>query len=112
MAVAGAALALVACTSGPRGLGKGACPYLRPRLIRLDTDRLHLPGALPDLTALSEDVSDYVRTNLPDGGKAKSDRPLVRFSGALTAFVGGGGVGGGLAASEQAVAHECAVRGY
>ena len=78
MAVALATLTLVACTSGPRGLGKGACPYLRPRLIRLDTDRLHLPGSLPDVTALSEDVSDYVRTNLPDDGKAKSDQPLVR----------------------------------
>jgi hypothetical protein len=118
--VAGSLTALVACSSGPAGLGKGACPYVRPRLIRVDADRAKLPSGLADLTSVAEDFADYVRTNLPDGGRAHSDQVLVRFSAALTAYVREGAADGpaltqaeaALTGAEAGLNHECAVHGY
>lgn len=77
------AASLVGCSRGPHGLGKGACPYLRPRLIRLDNARVS--GSEHDITAVAQDIGLYVK-GLPAGGKAKSDRKLVTFSQALTVF--------------------------
>jgi hypothetical protein len=109
----GLVLALIACSSGLAGLGKGACPYVRPRLIRVDTDRANLPGSLGDLRAVADDIGDYVQTNLPDGGRARSDQPLVRFSAALTAYAKGGATTPQpLESAEAALSKECAVHGY
>jgi len=117
-----AAIAIVAvvgagCASGSHGLGKRACPYLRPRLARIETDRLHLTtgraASLTDLRAVSEDLALYVTSNLPDQGRGSADRPLVTFSRALTAFVAGGGTSTTtLQSAEAPVAHECSVQGY
>jgi hypothetical protein len=101
-----AGLMLVACSSGPSGLGKGACPYLRPRLIRLDAARAD--ASTSNINAVAQDVALFVKTNLPDGGKAKSDQPLVQFSTALSAFAKGG-VSGPLDAAESVIKKECAV---
>ena len=107
-----AALVLVGC-AGTKGLGKGACPYVRPRLIRLDTDRLHLPSSLPDITAVSEDFAGYVRTNLPSGGRARSDRRLVQFSAALSGYVHDAGRDPTpLTAAERGLDSECHIAGY
>jgi len=105
------------CSSGPHGLGTGACPYLRPRLLRVDSDRVRLAGgpaaALTDLGAVAQDLALYVTTNLPDQGRGSADRPLVGFSRALTAFVAAGGTTGpALVDAEAPVARECAVHGY
>jgi hypothetical protein len=105
------------CSSGSHGLGKGACRYLRPRLVRIDADRLHLAStpaaALTDLRGVAEDLALYVTTNLPDHGKGSADQPLVRFSQALTAFVAAGGTTGpALQSAETPVDHECSARGY
>jgi hypothetical protein len=104
------------CSSSSHGLGKGACRYLRPRLIRVDTDQLHLAttpaSALADLKAVSEDLALYVTSNLPDHGKGSADQPLVHFSQALTAFVAGGTSRATLQSAEAPVAHECSSRGY
>jgi hypothetical protein len=111
-ALVAAAALLPACGKTP-GLGRGACPYVRPRLIRLDTDKLHLPGSLPDIKAVSEDIGDFVSTNLPNGGKDKGDQVLVRFSAALDRYVAGGATGNAtLAPAEAALEHECKVNGY
>jgi len=105
------------CSSGSHGLGKGACPYLRPRLVRIDTDRLQLTttpaAALTDLRGVAEDLALYVTTNLPDRGRGSADRPLIRFSRALTAFVAAGGTPSApLQSSEAPVTRECTVQGY
>jgi hypothetical protein len=114
------AVAVAACSSGPTGLGKKACPYLRPRLIRLDHARLSLPDARPlalaDINAVDQDIRLYVGGNLPDNGKGKSDQALVRFSGALDRYVAAAGVAApgpqalnDLSTTEAALAHECGV---
>ena len=115
----GAVVALLgavgACSSGPRGLGRGACPYVRPRLIRLGGDRLHTAADLPDIATLSQDVGLYVQTDLPAGGRARSDQALVHFSRALAAFVAGQGQGPPVATLDAATAalqRECRVPGY
>jgi hypothetical protein len=105
------------CSSSSHGLGKGACRYLRPRLIRVDTDRLHLAttpaAALTDLRAVAEDLAAYVTTNLPDHGRGSADQPLIHFSQALTAFVAAGGTTtAALQSAEAPVDHECTSRGY
>lgn len=104
---------LSGCSSGGAGLGTGACPYVRPRLIRVDTDRADLPSRLADLTSVAQDIGDYVRTNLPGGGRGRRDQPLVRFSAALTAYArNGGGSRLTLDPAEAALAREYAVHGY
>ena len=110
-----ALLVLAACSSGPRGLGRGACPYLRPRLIRVDVDRAEAPArpAATDLGAVAADIAAYVRTNLPDGGRATSDRPLVAFSRALSAYSRDTSRSSApLVAAERPVEAECRVTGY
>ena len=108
-----AVVMLISCSSGTRGLGKGACPYVRPRLIRVDTDRAKLPAGLADLASVAQDFADYVRTNLPAGGRAHSDQVLVRFSAALSAYARTGASSPQtFDTAEAALAHECAVHGY
>jgi hypothetical protein len=96
-----AAAILAGCSSGPGGLGRKACPYLRPRLVRLDRDVAQ--GSTADLAAVGQDVALYVSA-LPDGGHATADQPLVRFSAALSRrdLVA-------LGPDEAAVKHECGV---
>lgn len=111
-----AAVLLAACSSGPRGLGKAACPYLRPRLIRVDTDLAGVAagraGAADDLAAVAADLADYVKTNLPHGGKARSDRPVVTLNGALKAVARDpAGPTGALLAAERSLRRECRVGG-
>jgi hypothetical protein len=99
-----------ACASGPGGLGKHACPYLRPRLIRLDAARLD--GSTANVTAVQQDLRLYVRSNLPAAGKAKSDRPVVALSTALDRYVTNPADPALLAAldtAESAVKRECGV---
>jgi hypothetical protein len=108
---------LTGCSSGGGGLGRKACPYVRPRVIRVDTDRLRLataPGpSLADLSAVAQDIAGYVRTNLPDHGKGKADQPLVAFSSALTTFVADhGSSGAALDGAERRLDRECHVSGY
>jgi hypothetical protein len=105
-AVVVATLLLAACSGGTTGLGKAACPYLRPRLIRLDTARASQSAAT--ISAVAQDIALYVTTNLPNGGKANSDQPLVRFSVALTAF-SSGGPAPTLDSAEARIKQECAV---
>src|SRR5437588_3589850 len=82
VALAVLALGLGAC-SRPVGLGAKACPYVRPRLVRVDRDRLEATPA--DLVAVATDFDLYV-AQLPGGGKGHSDAQLVRFSAALDAL--------------------------
>jgi|SRR5665213_1731578 len=98
---------LVSCSSGPAGLGKKACPYLRPRLVRLD--RALVDASAPNITAVDQDLGLYLKSNLPDGAKAKSDQPLVAFSAALHQFAIGAGSAADLAAREAAVNKLCGV---
>ncbi len=111
-AAAALALGLGACSHGPQGLGRHACPYLRPRLVRVDTDRADLsdPARRADLAAVAQDIAIYV-TQLPAGGKAAADRPLVAFSAALTRFVRDGDTAA-LERAEAPVRRECRVPGY
>jgi hypothetical protein len=104
---AAAVLVVPGCSTGPAGLGKHACPYLRPRLIRLDNALL--AGRTADVVAVDQDLALYVKTNLPAKGKAKSDRPVVAFSHALDAYVKSADTSV-LDAAEGAVKHECAVQ--
>ena len=78
---------------------------MRPRLVRLDTDKA--TGNMADVRAVAVDFADYVRTNLPLGGKAKADQPLVRFSSALSAFATGSVGAPALDGAEQALKREC-----
>lgn len=76
------------CSSAPAGLGRRACPYLRPRLVRLDRDRTALPtdpAAAADVASVAQDIALYVQ-QLPAGGRSRADQPLVRFSAALDRF--------------------------
>lgn len=98
---------LAACSSGPAGLGKQACPYLRPRIIRLDAARL--VGDAGVIGAIDEDVGLYVKSNLPAGGKAKADRPVVAFSAALHAYATHRGDAVALDGAEAALKRECGV---
>lgn len=106
--VALAAVLLVAgCAShGPAGLGRRACPYVRPRLLRIDRDRLASNPA--DLTSVARDIDLYV-TQLPAGGKAKSDRKLAAFSAALDAYLGPAPSPSNLDAAEAQIKHLCGV---
>ena len=96
-----------ACSSGPAGLGKKACPYLRPRLIRLDAARLD--GNTAVLQAVQQDLRLYVRSNLPAHGTAKADRPIVGLSTALDTYVANPATSAGLDAAEAAVKRLCGV---
>lgn len=123
-ALAAASVAWVAsgCSSAPKGLGKAACPYVRPRIIRLD-NRTKLAAdrgqAGADISAVAQDVAIYVR-QLPDKGKGTHDRVLVRFSAALTRFAAtpaGSGpararASAALDAAETALVRQCRVPGY
>ena len=105
------ALALCAGCSraGPAGLGVRACPYVRPRLLRVDRDLLEPSSA--DLGAVAQDFALYVG-QLPAGGKAKADQPLVRFEAALAAFTRAGSTtadGATLASAEAALKKRCRV---
>ena len=87
-ALAGLSVVSLAACSSPAGLGRKACLYLRPRLVRLDNDRAAITngeaaGAV-DLPGVATDIHLYVLA-LPDGGKAPADRNLVAFSAALDA---------------------------
>jgi len=106
-------LGAAGCSSSPQGLGRGACPYIRPRLIRLSTDRLHTQDSLPDISSVAQDIGLYVQTNLPDHGKAKSDQTLVQFSTSLSQFVADGGQSAvALDAATAKLEKECKVSGY
>ena len=111
--VAMAALLLGACGSTPKGLGKAACPYVRPRLVRLATD-LAGNGPPGDIAAVAQDFAAYVETNLPDGGKRKNDQPLVTFSQALTVYVATPtpALRTGLDNATAALQKECHISGY
>ena len=94
---------------GPAGLGIRACPYVRPRLLRVDRDLLE-PSST-DLGAVALDFAIYVG-QLPAGGKAKADQQLVRFAAALTAFTRAGSTaadGATLASAEAALKKRCQV---
>ena len=82
-AVLGALVLSAGCTiHSPAGQGVKACPYVRPRLVRVDRDLLQ---SIPtDLGAVAQDFDLYVR-QLPDGGRGRADRQLVRFAEALRA---------------------------
>lgn len=105
---------LGACgSSGPAGLGRKACPYVRPRLVRVDRDRTAPAGsaeATTDLVSVSEDFAIYVG-QLPAGGTARSDRELVTFATALRAATsdGTGSSASRLDAAEAALKHRCGV---
>lgn len=86
---------------GPAGLGVRACPYVRPRLLRVDRDLLEPSSA--DLGAVAQDFALYV-SQLPAGGKAKADRELVRFATALGAVTRAGATSADTAALAQAEA--------
>ncbi|GAC1588609.1 MAG: hypothetical protein NVS3B21_04490 [Acidimicrobiales bacterium] len=109
-------LLLGACGSGgPTGLGRKACPYVRPRLVRVDRDRTAPAGsteATTDLVSVSDDFAIYVG-QLPAGGKARADRELVTFASALRAVTSSPDVGGQLPArldtAEAALKHRCGV---
>ncbi|MHB8464635.1 MAG: hypothetical protein ACYDH6_17470 [Acidimicrobiales bacterium] len=108
------AVAAVACSSGPSGLGKKACPYVRPRLVRLDAARLGLAAsraaATNSIVAVDQDMRLYIATNVPSGGKAPSDRRLVAFSAALDQFATSfEAVGPALDRAENALKQECGV---
>jgi len=117
-AVLVAAGAVPACSVGRSGLGARACPYLRPRLVRLDRDQAALrrgsPGAPADIAAVAQDVALYVG-QLPDAGAAAADRSLVRLSHALDAVVAAPEAAasvvatGELATAELAVKRRCGV---
>ncbi|GAC1311427.1 MAG: hypothetical protein NVSMB16_08190 [Acidimicrobiales bacterium] len=110
------ALVLGGCgSSGPAGLGRKACPYIRPRLVRIDRDRTQPAGgteATADLVSVSEDFAIYVR-QLPAGGHTRADRELVTFAAALRASTTSPDVGGASAArletAESALKHRCGV---
>lgn len=101
-------LGLCACSRGPAGLGTKACPYVRPRLVRVDRDRLDATPA--DLVAVANDFDLFVG-QLPAGGKAASDRQLVAFSHALDTLARSGGNDGSAAfdAAEHALKRRCGV---
>lgn len=101
------ALGLGAC-SRPVGLGAKACPYVRPRLVRVDRDRLEATPA--DLVAVATDFDVYI-TQLPDGGKGGSDRQLLRFSHALDALTRAPGPATTSAfdAAERALKQRCGI---
>lgn len=101
--------------SSPAGLGRKACPYVRPRLVRVDRDRTAPAGsteATIDLVSVSDDFAIYVG-QLPAGGKARADRELVTFGSALRAVTSSPDVGGQLSArldtAESALKHRCGV---
>ncbi|GAC1537739.1 MAG: hypothetical protein NVS3B12_22060 [Acidimicrobiales bacterium] len=110
------ALVLGACgSSGPAGLGRKACPYVRPRLVRVDRDRTQSAGsadATADLVSVSEDFAIYVH-QLPADGKAHADRELVAFAAALRTSATSPDVGGAstsrLDHAESALKHRCGV---
>jgi len=140
-----ASLAVPGCSGGgPAGLGaRRWCQYLRPRLVRIDRDlaALETPalvaptgappaggapaggaapptaaGAAADLGPFATDIATYV-TQLPAAGTASSDRPLVRVSSALAAFVAPPGpldpppaATAELRSAERAVKRTCHVR--
>jgi len=108
VALALLALGLGACSHGPAGLGAKACPYIRPRLVRVDRDRLEATPA--DMVAVANDVDLYV-TQLPAGGKAHADGQLVRFSHALDALTRTPGPATATAfdAAERALKQRCGV---
>ena len=94
---------------GPAGLGIRACPYVRPRLLRVDRDLLG-PSST-DLGAVAQDFALYVG-QLPAGGKAKADQQLVRFATALGAFTRAGATpadSATLATAEAALKKRCGV---
>lgn len=94
---------------GPAGLGIRACPYVRPRLLRVDRDLLEPSSA--DLGAVAQDFAIYVG-QLPAGGKAKADQQLVRFATALGAYTRSGSTsadGATLASAETALKKRCQV---
>lgn len=107
---------LGACgSSGPAGLGRKACPYVRPRLVRVDRDRTAPAGsaeATTDLVSVSDDFAIYV-SQLPAGGKARADRELVTFAAALRAATssadGTASSPSRLEAAEAALKHRCGV---
>jgi len=96
-------LVLTACSGATPGLGRGACPYMRPRILRLDAALA--TGNTATIAALDQDLGQYVKTNLPDGGKRKSDQPVVILSTALHGPVAG------IPAAEVPIKHECAKPG-
>jgi hypothetical protein len=104
-ALLGVAVMTAGC--GSPGLGKKACPYLRPRIHRLDAAfaALPAPSAEANLQAVTQDIGIYV-SQLPDRGKAKRDQPLVQFSVALNGFPANVAR---ITAAEAAVKRECAI---
>ena len=95
------------CSRQPAGLGLRACPYVRPRLVRIDRDVIQ--SATADAGAVAQDFALYVE-QLPDGGKAKADRQLVRFAAALRAATQPGADHAGLGAlapTESALKQRC-----
>ncbi|GAC1317197.1 MAG: hypothetical protein NVSMB12_14760 [Acidimicrobiales bacterium] len=111
LSVVGALLLATGCgVRAPAGLGIKACPYVRPRLVRIDRDILQsLPA---DLGGVAQDFDLYVR-QLPDGGRARADRQLVRFAAALRAASESGSSPpdlSALAPAESALKARCKVR--
>lgn len=110
VAVVGVLAVCAGCSrAGPAGLGMRACPYVRPRLLRVDRDLLEASSA--DLAAVAQDFALYVG-QLPAGGRAKADQPLVRFATALGAVTRAGGTstdGTTLASAEAALKRRCRV---
>ena len=101
------AVSTAGCSSHPAGLGRKACPYLRPRLLRLD--RALAAGSTNDIVAVDQDIALFVRNNLPAGGKGPADRQLAAFSTALDQFVHHAGNPADLTAAEDAVKRVCGV---